>query len=160
MMVFPDDLQNRQTLQRITRGVYLMRSEHEKTLWRFGLIGAGGRRNELPSDRNTANERLRQVSGTWRVGTAKTPAKFQFQMIAWTPHASKHQISALEKNMRRLIRDVFTLPVYDNSLSVKRYRDGLKNLANPKDTFVLNEKDSEYFIRTVKMELKRAMSYD
>lgn len=42
MIKFPNVLQDRQTLQRITRGVYLMGSTKEESLWRFGLIGAGG----------------------------------------------------------------------------------------------------------------------
>lgn len=157
MIKFPNDLQDQQMLQRITRGVYLMRSTNEQTLWRLGLIGAGGRLDQQPSDRNNAYKRLRQVSGTWRVGDHMTPAEFQFQMIAWTPEASKRQIRSLEKAVRSVVRDGFGLPAYQNDLSVRRYVDGLCALANPKDSFVLADEMAEQLIAAVILELQQAL---
>ena len=109
-------------LKSIRRCVYLMQSLDDRTLFRFGQIGAGRSRAGHPTDQNCAWARLRQCSGTWRVGDDQTPGRFAFVLLCELEGATSRQIRDVEKRLRGAL---LTPPRirYGNELIVKRYRD-------------------------------------
>jgi hypothetical protein len=132
----------RDDLSCVTRGVYVMQSEHVEQLYRFGLIGGGGRGNEAPTDMNNAFSRLGQCRQTWRlveVGNEGIPgarARFRYVFLVHTPLAgTRQQIKAFEGALRSAIRNRYP-DRYRNDLIVRRWRDNLKELAKPRDAFV------------------------
>lgn len=135
-----EDCESAQLLRTVTRGVYLMQSGSERTLFRFGQIGAGRNPSARPADTNNAAQRLRQCAATWRIdsedGTAGAPERFHFVFLAHMPSASKSQIKAMEAALRAAFRSCENVQLpYANNLTVRRWNDKHERLASARDSF-------------------------
>ncbi len=131
---FVTNLNCRQTLSLVTKAVYVMQCDQDQRLFRFGLIGAGGRLKSppLPSG-NSALKRLGQCPSTWRHGNGKAPTSWKYLLLYWVQGATRNQIRCFEKCLRM---GLSPYTPYNNLGTVKRFKDGLKQLAKPKDAFL------------------------
>lgn len=134
---------SRGQLRCITRAVYVMQSHSEPRLFRFGLIGAGGSLTKPPTDTNSAWNRPRQCSRTWRRNNAAEPEVFRFVFLCSTPEATKSEIKELEKALRQtFFMNAEPFERFQNGLlEVRRYKDNLRDLAAPRDAFVVRRAD-------------------